>query len=278
MQRRHLLLSSALPLLAQAQTAKPSEILSMTLQGGPGPAREMPLLVWNPSGTAHGQLLFSHGLGGRPQAYTRLMEALQGAGYRVVAPLHVDSTEHPQSKGLSLQQSFFLRLRELGAAAGLLAQQSPQLPLGCVGHSYGSLFSWCLGGGLAELGPLRQPTVRAVLAFSSPGVLPMMQRARSLRSLAVPNLTVSGDADRVPGFVIDPADHRLAFEQAQAPSYLLWLAQGGHELVNDAPSMQRVLPPVLDFLAAHVLGKADAASRLAAFEATQELSLSTRNV
>lgn len=268
MLNRRVFCGSLAALAATGPRAQAVERVELPLPSG----RSLSLGLWPAAGTARAAVVFSHGLGSQPEAYALLFDALQRAGCLVAAPLHVDSMQHPQRERYTIQQGFGERMADLRTACGYLAARFSALPLAVAGHSYGSLLGWCLGGALAEVGPFRMPAVKAVLAFSSPGVLPMMDRNRSLASLAVPTLVVTGTRDTVPGYVQDWRDHRLVFEQSTQRRGALVVDGGGHELVVDPPTMDKVLPWALDFLEAEVLGQAAARERLAHAASTPGLS------
>lgn len=215
-------------------------------------------------GRPRGVVLFSTGHGSWPEKYGRLTSLLAMDGWVVLAPLHVDSVRHPDRAKFTMQASFGERIADMSAAAAYAARTYPKLPVVAVGHSFGTLTSLCLGGALDYAGGFRDPAVRAVLGFSTPGRIPGLIQPTAYRSVAVPLMVVTGDADRVPGFVADPADHLLPAETADAPTYAWIGGRGGHDLVAE-DALLRVWPAARLFLAAQGSGDKRAAAKLDAW-------------
>lgn len=216
-----------------------------------------------------GVVLFSHGGGSWPERYGTLFARLNAAGYAVLAPMHVDSVRHPDVSRYTLQTALPERIADARAVATLAAQRWPDLPIAAAGHSYGSLIAQMQGGALPYIPGARTPAVKAVLAFSTPGRIPGLIQPTAFSGLAVPNLTITGSDDRVPGFAAGPEDHLLAFRGAPAGGqYALNLPGGGHDLVGgaDAAHFDRAAAAAVAFLDAHLLGRADARRRLASAE------------
>jgi predicted alpha/beta-hydrolase family hydrolase len=159
--------------------------------------RDMRVSRWPAADRKLGTILFSHGASSAPEKYQRLIEPWAAAGFEVVAPLHVDSTDHPDHARYGMLDSWRARLQDMRALAGEVGGSSYV----AAGHSYGGLVALTLGGVKAVLPadlqpPLRDPRVSAVLAFSPPGVTtPGLVTAEGFRSLAVPALIETGDRD-----------------------------------------------------------------------------------
>ena len=221
-----LLLTPVATLLATPSTTVPLQV---------SPNRATTLTVWKPT-QVRGVVLFSTGHGAWPERYDRLLQAWCDAGFVVLAPLHVDSVKYPERDKFSLQQSFGERLADMRATSAYAAAHWPKVPVAAGGHSLGTLISLVLGGALADLGPLRDPSVTAVVGFSSPGKIPGLVGPNSYASLAVPLLLVTSDKDVVPGFVTDPADHLYPVESAPAGNKTaVVLTGGGHNLIGGEP-------------------------------------------
>jgi alpha-beta hydrolase superfamily lysophospholipase len=220
-------------------------------------SRTTRLGIWRPAAAPRGVLLFSTGHGSWPERYEPMIGAVVGAGYAVLAPLHVDSMQHPDRASFSPQQGFLERIADMKATSAHAAKAFPGVPVAAMGHSYGSLISLGLGGALADLMPMRDPSVTAVLAFSSPGSISGLVQPGAYASLAVPAMLITGTADTVPGFVTDPADHLRPIEQSPAgDKYALVIQGADHNLIGepDAPGFARARMAAVTFLKAYVPG------------------------
>lgn len=230
------------------------------------PGRTAKMSVWRPS-RVRGVALFSTGNGSWPERYEQLIGLLTARGFVVLAPLHVDSRHNPDRAKYGQRETFIERLADLRAASAYAAKNFPGKPVIATGHSFGSLMSLCLGGALAYLMPMRDPTVKAVLAFSSTGKVPGLIRPSAYASMAVPLLVVTGTKDVVEGFVTDPAEHLFAAETAPTDTFALIVDGGDHSLVGEAGFVRAVAPATL-FLRGYGLGEAAARTKLATWRAT----------
>ncbi|MGA0605571.1 alpha/beta hydrolase family protein [Phenylobacterium sp. VNQ135] len=229
--------------------------------------RKADVTVWTPKGEAAGVLLFSHGHGSWPDRYAALVAGLTGAGYAVVAPLHVDSVRHADRAKYGAQASFAERLADMKAASAYAAKRWPGAPVAAVGHSFGTLIGLCLGGALAYLAPFRDPSVKAVLGYSTPGRIPGLVQPAAYASLKTPMMIVTGDNDVVPGFATDPADHLFPVRTAPAgAAFGLVLEGAAHDLAGGQPAelFRRGRDAGLAFLAAYVRDDAEARAQLLA--------------
>lgn len=263
------LIAATLLLAGCAVTRPPTDAASVAapriLSVAAEPGRTVDLVVLRPS-RVRGVVLFGHGQGGQPSNYPRLMQALTGAGWLVVAPIHVDSLGHPRRAQFDQQAGFRARVADVAAAAKAAETLAPGKPLVAVGHSYGSLLAAMQGGALSAIIPARDARVRAVLAFSTPGRIPGLITPQSFTTLAVPTMVVTGDADTVPGFIPDWKQHLAMFDGSPVgDKYALVVRGGGHMLANNGtgPERDRAVAAGLDFLAAYGLGDAGAKARLA---------------
>ena len=247
-------LALVLAMLGVAQHAVAAPSATQPLQVSPG--RATTLAIWEPA-QVRGVVLFSSGHGAWPERYERLLQSWADAGFVVLAPLHVDSLRYPGREAFSLQQGFGERLADMRATSAYARAHWPDVPVAAAGHSLGTLISAVLGGALAELGPLRDPTVVAVLGYSSPGRIAGLIGPDSYASLAVPLLLVTGDEDRVPGFVTDPADHLYPVQTAPAGDRrAVVLPGGGHNLIGGEPKalFERARQLGTAFLQSRLLG------------------------
>lgn len=162
--------------------------------------RAIPVSEWTPAGRERGVILFSHGAASAPRFYDAIIAAWVRAGYRVLAPLHVDSQEHPDTAKYPGLASWKARIEDMRALAGHLGNR----PRIAAGHSYGGLVALTLGGAAAIpppgiAGSLADPLVQAVIAFSPPAPVPVLVTQQGYAALAVPALIQTGTADIVPG-------------------------------------------------------------------------------
>lgn len=229
--------------------------------------RSTEMTVWTPA-KVRGVALLSTGHGSWPARYDAIAQVMGYQGLATLAPMHVDSVEHPDRAAFSLQASFGERIADMTAAAAYAARAHPGLPVIAAGHSFGTLTSLCLAGGLAYAGSFRVPAVRAVLGFSSPGRIPGLIQPTAYGTVAAPLLLITGTADVVPGFVTDPADHLLAPQTSTGPAFALVTAGGDHALVAAGSRIfDRVRPVVDTFLRGYAGDDAEARKRLGGWKA-----------
>lgn len=220
------LLAGAGALVASARLGamgmKPVAERQFTLTGPGG--REIRVSEWTPRGKAKALILFSHGAGSSPRFYEALFGPWLAAGFAVLAPLHVDSMEHPRTKDFPGLASWKARLEDMRALSAHVGQR----PWIAGGHSYGGLVALTLGGAAAIppegwSGPLADANARAVVAFSPPAPIPVLCTAQGYGALAVPALIQTGTKDIVPGITSTDGDgwrgHLVPYEAA---------APGGH--------------------------------------------------
>ncbi|WP_116969492.1 alpha/beta hydrolase [Blastomonas sp. UPD001] len=195
---------------------------SFTLAAPDG--REIRVSEWAPRGKARALLLFSHGAASAPKYYEALFRPWLAAGFRILAPLHVDSTEHPRTRDFAGLASWRARIEDMRALSAHVGQR----PWIAAGHSYGGLVALTLGGASAippdgVTGPLSDPNARAVLALSPPAPVPVLCTAEGYATLAVPALIQTGTLDIVPGITATDGEgwrgHLVPYEVA---------ASGGH--------------------------------------------------
>lgn len=258
---------AATALLPRAARADDAAVTSTDLPLAVGSRTTRLFRIERAGSKPRGVVLFSTGHGSWPERYAPLTHALARAGWTVLAPLHVDSMHFPGREAFSMQASFGERLADMAAASTYAATTWPGRPVLAAGHSFGTLTALCRGGALAGVGPFRDPAVKAVLGFSTPGKVPGLIQPTAYASLAVPAMIVTGTADTVPGFVTDPADHLFPAQSTPAASYAIVVADGRHELVGDAAAVARLRVPVEAFVAAYGAGDARARARLDAWQA-----------
>lgn len=230
--------------------------------------RVVPLSTWT-APDERGVVVFSHGFGGAPEAYQRLLSAWAAHGFTVIAPLHVDSQQHPD-RSANGQVALTTRLEDLALTRAVAEREHVGKPLVVAGHSFGSLMSLIAGGATTILGPQGDPAVKGVIALSSPGPIPVVVTPETYRTLTAPLLVVTGDQDIVPGYADDWRDHRLPFDTApEGDKTLIVIAGGGHQTPATAEGEQfdLLVRATEDFLDAYALGDAEAKGRLDALSA-----------
>lgn len=182
------------PLIAAA----PRAAETLVLKGPHG--RSISASEWRPKTRPRGLILFSHGAASSPRYYEAIILPWVEAGYRVLAPLHVDSLEHPDTARFPGLASWKARIEDMRALSAYVGRR----PWIAAGHSYGGLVALTLGGAEAVppqgiSGSLADPQVRAVIAFSPPAPIPALITQQGYATLKVPALIQTGTADLVPG-------------------------------------------------------------------------------
>ncbi|WP_426016891.1 alpha/beta hydrolase family protein [Brevundimonas sp. DWR2-3-1b1] len=231
--------------------------------------RAIPISMWT-APDERGVVVFSHGYNGSPTAYQQLLSAWAAHGFTVIAPLHVDSLRHPEQAKYDNRAAFSTRLLDLGIARALARHAHPGKPLIVAGHSFGSLMSLIEGGAVTVAGPMGDPAVKGVIAFSSAGNIPNVVTPDTYRTLDGPLLMITGDRDLVPGFADDWRDHRAAFDASPAGDKTLLIFSGAdHQLPGtaDGERFDQIIQATEDFLDAYALNDAAARARLQTFAA-----------
>lgn len=249
---------AAAPSLAAAATAPTTTTIKVA-------DRDVELTIIRPD-APKGVVIFSHGAGGWPAPYQALLDLWAAAGFMIVAPLHVDSQKHPRRAEYNLQSAFPARLADLAAATAWAAQAAPGLPMASAGHSYGSLMSMIRAGAFQGMIPAQDPTTKAALCFSSPGVIKGLVGPTSYQGLTKPMMMITGDQDVVPGLVPDWHEHLYPFDTSPAGQKYLWQGKGvNHGLAYhpEVPAFAEAAGLSVAFLKAKVLGDAAAEATLA---------------
>ena len=225
-----------------------------------------PVTLWYPDDPA-GVALFSHGHGSWPDRYERLAQLLGSFGFATFAPMHVDSVHFAGRDKVGQQQMVGERLRDMAGAAGYCAKAFAGKPTIAVGHSFGTLTALSLVGGLPYLGTVPDLGLRGVLGFSTPGKVPGLVQPTAYATVRAPVMIVTGTADRVPGFVTDPADHLCAAETSAADHYAL-VVDGADHLLVASDALARAAEPARLFVTGYGLGEAPARAALARWHAS----------
>jgi pimeloyl-ACP methyl ester carboxylesterase len=175
--------------------------------------RPVPLRIWQPAGKPKSLIGFSHGANSRPDKYDRLFAPLAAAGHLVVAPLHADSPDHPGGGKIAREAGIPMRMADM---RGVMAQFGKGLPHIAAGHSYGGLIAQMIGGASGTV----PEAVKAVIAWSPPGPFPPGITAETWKTMARPQLVVTGTADTLPVMAPTWDVHRVSFDVAPGPSVL----------------------------------------------------------
>lgn len=146
-------------------------------------------------------VVFSHGYASKGASYDRILIPLAEAGYRVYAPLHVDSTDHPDNGAYPASQNTPFRIADvktaLASARSRLARDRDFCWL-AVGHSFGALISQIFGGAaFPDADPSGVPEPRRVIALSPPGPIPGLIPADAFDAIQTPMLVVTGSDDLI---------------------------------------------------------------------------------
>jgi pimeloyl-ACP methyl ester carboxylesterase len=200
-----------------ARVAAASATRTIALETADG--RKVSISHWRATGTRRGTILFSHGAASAPWKYERLIQPWADRGWEVFAPLHVDSSDHPDTKAFAGMKSWAARVEDMQ----LLSERLAPRTYVAAGHSYGGLTALVLGGAAAVVpeghgGPLSDPKARTVLAFSPPPPLPGLISAEGYAGLAVPALIQTGTKDVPPGAPAGPdawRGHLAAYDAAR---------------------------------------------------------------
>ncbi len=182
------------PAIVRSRKAGAEQVVLRTADG-----RSSTVTRWR-APVSRGTILFSHGALSAPSKYTALIEPWVEAGFELWAPLHVDSTDHPDTKRYAGLASWPARIEDMRA----LAEHVGAKRYVAAGHSYGAVVALTLGGasptpppGVAGL--LRDPRAGSVVAFSPPGLGMGLIDTAGYATLAVPGFVETGTADIPPG-------------------------------------------------------------------------------
>lgn len=165
-----------------------------------------------------GLILYSPGLGSGTSNGQAWCEAWRQAGYVVVTlahPVTDDSiwrTSDKQSFKTNMQQAlagpqYGLRVSDCSFVLDHClksAELSPYMDparVGLAGHSYGALTAQMIAGQPLGANSLRDPRIKAVIAFS-PGAT-SLERARSMSQVPIPFFCITGDHDQFVTFKKD---------------------------------------------------------------------------
>ena len=198
--------------LIHSALASEAEVIRLNLD-----KREISVWHWQQTEQPKGVIIFSHGAASAPWKYDPLISPWVEQGYAVYAPLHVDSTDHPQHDQYQGLASWLTRLQDMQ----LLADSYGKQGYIAAGHSYGGLTALVKGGAKAMVpqglnAATADPRVSLVLAFSPPAAIPGFIEKAGYSELAVPALIQTGTQDIPIGGATDWRGHLDAYEMAPA--------------------------------------------------------------
>lgn len=264
--------------LAQVAPPVASSISPETVSVPASQGRTFELKIWR-AANERAVIVFDPGGGGRPAGYQRMLSALAAKGFTVIAPVHVDGLARGDLSGTNGPDSFSGRVESLAIARGYAKATHPGRPLVAAGHSFGTMMSLISVGAVTPAGPQADPDIKAVIAFSSPGVIQGLMNRDSYARVATPTLLITGDADVVPGFVTDWRDHRAAFDTSKPGDKMLLVFEGGgHDLVAtaDAADFELMVETTTAFVEAYALGSKPALEKLRAMKPVPGVSVERR--
>ncbi|MGC4894192.1 alpha/beta hydrolase family protein [Micromonospora sp. DT31] len=237
-----------------------------------GGDRALPVTLWYPAGGAAGGavkrsvpaadgrfpvVLFSHGLGARPEDYQVLLTRWVAAGFVVAAPRFPHTSTGGDGSVLDVLNqpadvSYVLtQVLALGEKAGdpLRGRLDPE-QVAATGHSAGGVTTI----GLFTTGRDARLDAGIVLAGTGLGV------GTAFAGTVAPQLFVHGQADEV----VEYAAGKAVFDAVPWPKAMLSLPKGDHGrgLLSDARSLSVVADTTTEFLRWTLYGDAAAKERL----------------
>ncbi|MEU6205898.1 chlorophyllase [Micromonospora musae] len=235
--------------------------------------RSLPVTVWYPAaGTAGGDpersvaaadgefpvVMFSHGLGGRPDDYAALLTRWAAAGFVVAAPTFPHTSRGADGNVLDVLNqpadvSYALtRVLALDDAAGdPLRGRLAADRVAAAGHSAGGVTTI----GLFTAGRDERLDAGVVFAGTSLGV------GTAFAGATAPQLFVHGELDEV----IEYAAGKAVYDAVPWPKAMLSLSEGDHgrALLSDGAALRVVADTTVEFLRWSLYGDAAAKGRIA---------------
>jgi hypothetical protein len=164
-------------------------------------------------------VLFSHGANSSNESYDLLWREFAARGYLVIGPNHPDSGAPQRQSKFARSQLWRARIADLqlpfdrrsrfDAWAGKRRGNLQWRGVCAAGHSFGAVVAQALAGATLcdpethVTVAARRDAVAACMAFSPPGPLLGFIPDDAWRTVTVPSLLQTGDADVLPGFVDD---------------------------------------------------------------------------
>ncbi|MET8233582.1 chlorophyllase [Micromonospora sp. NPDC005298] len=202
-------------------------------------------------------VMFSHGLGGRPDDYATLLTRWAAAGFVVAAPTFpktsrggdnnvLDVLNQPADVSYALTQVLALDGRAGDALRGRLDAER----VAAAGHSAGGVTTI----GLFTAGRDERLDAGVVFAGTALGV------GTAFAGTAAPQLFVHGELDEV----VEYAAGKAAYDKVPWPKAMLSLPKGDHgrALLGDSATLRVVSDTTVEFLRWSLYGDADARKRI----------------
>ncbi|MEM7701973.1 MAG: hypothetical protein AAF251_08570 [Pseudomonadota bacterium] len=224
--------------------AAPSRVFILDVTASKARTVEMTVFAPTKPGT-YPLIAFSHGAFAAPDRYTSMLKPLAGAGFIILAPMHIDSEDYPRAEGeparpshpitwATRNEDYALTLDLPGEMLAALKEKGLTIDterLIALGHSYGALIAQLPGGALAFEPDGRKvdrtnTQVDAVVGWSPPGPMPGFMANEGWSTLTAPSLTITGTADILPGFVDDWKAHKASYDFAPKGQRALWVGEG----------------------------------------------------
>lgn len=214
-------------------------------------------------------IIFSHGNFGSPDRYHKLLKPIAASGYIIVAPIHLDAEVlalDPKPKPDRIWQSRNDEIAHLGNVPTQLSAQLTSIGIdidrenmAVMGHSYGALIAQLAAGAIARdpdgVKPNRKLAgIDALVAYSPPGPLPKTIDAKGWSSIDVPNLTVTGTADILPGFIDDWRLHKAGYDATPKGARWLWVGKDVDHYFGGSFGREKLVDPKIQDLFDHALG------------------------
>ncbi len=198
--------------LNAAKLAAPTftdEIISLTTDNG----RTIYTRVLTPAGCeACPLVIFSHGANAAYDRYDSLLLPLAKKGYRIAAPNHTDSEDHPDRSKYIAANWLPTRLEDYNVIA---ARYETNFRV-AAGHSFGAMVAQIAGGAEMSLPMKVDPAYKpnAVLAYSPPGPIPNYIDQQGWSKINVPSLVTTGTKDIVPMMAEEWELHLVSYESS----------------------------------------------------------------
>lgn len=176
-------------------------------------------------------VVFSHGAFSSPDRYDRLLKPLAETGVSVVAPMHVDSEEHPDQKKYAPPSWSHHRLEDISGIHNALKGNHSTDEWIAMGHSFGGLIAQLTAGATASGNSVEQCCAiepSRIIALSPPGIVEGQIEATDFTGINRPMVLVTGTKDVLPLFAKKWEDHLDSFHNSQSPATAIVFKDADH--------------------------------------------------